>query len=195
MIDLSNNGERVQIGITCAGEVGRHINRYFFALQHINKYETEIKNICDFGCGTGYGSAILASSGKKVAGIDVCQEVINYAKTQYKNVQFHTKDVTAKKLDLDFDCAIAFEIIEHVEDLKQLFENLYFAKIIIGSYPYLERLGNNPYHVRYRLTKRLAIDNLGSQYHINFWFQTADGAIVKETTNRVNTIFVAKKNE
>ena len=94
-----------------------HIATYRFCLPYVKG-----KRVLDFGCGSGYGAARIASNCESVTGVDISEEAIAYAKKKYSapNVTFrHIKKVENEKLpfsDEEFDVVPSFQVIEHVQD-------------------------------------------------------------------------------
>lgn len=92
-----------------------HIVRYMFAANMVAGH-----SVLDAGCGTGYGSALLADAGARhVVGIDVSEEAIAYADQHYRrpNLAFALADVCASGLaSSSIETVVAFEVIEHVND-------------------------------------------------------------------------------
>src|SRR3984893_9568825 len=75
----------------------------------------------DAGCGTGYGSAALASEAREVLGIDVAQEAIEYAQGHFQNPRIQFERASCLEIpasDASFDLVVAFEIIEHLHDWR-----------------------------------------------------------------------------
>jgi len=91
-----------------------HVIRYLFSSQFIKS-----KTVLDAGCGTGYGSYILAQNkAKKVVGIDNSKEAIEYCKNNYqsKNLEFKIGDCEELNFsDSSFDVVASFELIEHLK--------------------------------------------------------------------------------
>ena len=57
-----------------------HIVRYLFASQFVRS-----KVVLDAACGTGYGSSLLLDKGaKKVIGVDISKDAIDYCNQNYK---------------------------------------------------------------------------------------------------------------
>ena len=124
---MKDTGERHIIHseiLTEAQQYGHfmHTISYEFSEKYIKN-----KNILDFGCGSGYGTKILAKQAKSAMGIDISAEAINYATKNYssKNLDFKTID-QLKKEDLKetFDVITSFQVIEHVLNDKEYIETI-----------------------------------------------------------------------
>ena len=112
------------------------------------------KRVLDAGCGTGYGSNILADAGAAtVAAVDIAQHVIVEArKTARPGVVFECADLARLPYDADaFDLAVCFEAIEHVESPDTVLDEL--ARVLaadgvlaISSPNRGEYVGGNPHH-------------------------------------------------
>jgi SAM-dependent methyltransferase len=74
------------------------------------------RDTLDFGCGSGWGSARLASTARRVVGVDVDADAIAYARNRYRvpNLEFQLDS----ELDpvQQFDAVISIQVIEHVLD-------------------------------------------------------------------------------
>jgi 2-polyprenyl-3-methyl-5-hydroxy-6-metoxy-1,4-benzoquinol methylase len=112
---LHDTGERMIP--TQQGEVSvvfaRHTLTYEYALGFV-----EGRTVLDAGCGTGYGSALLASRARRVCAIDLSNEAIEYCRRQYAapNLEFLQMDVTQLPFRHTFDVAVSFQVIEHLPD-------------------------------------------------------------------------------
>ena len=53
-----------------------HETRYLWAADHL---PLEGAAVLDFGCGSGYGTSLLAEKAASVHGIDACEEAITFA--------------------------------------------------------------------------------------------------------------------
>jgi len=120
---LHDTGERM---IPAAeGEVSivfaRHKLTYEYALQFV-----EGKTVLDAGCGTGYGSNMLASRARRVVAVDLSAEAIDYCRTHYStaNLEFVQMDVTQLGFRRLFDVAVSFQVIEHLPDPGAFLESL-----------------------------------------------------------------------
>jgi SAM-dependent methyltransferase len=78
--------------------------------------------VLDFGCGTGYGSALLARSGASVDGVDSSPAAITYANVNFagSNVRFVVADLMQPLPEpctpRSYDLAASSEVLEHVVD-------------------------------------------------------------------------------
>jgi ubiquinone/menaquinone biosynthesis C-methylase UbiE len=98
----------------------QHYHRYEFALLLA---EFQEKTVLDIACGEGYGSDILATQAKKVYGVDISREAINWAKQTYQNekLRFLVGSVTQIPLpDKTVDIVVSFETIEHHDQHREM---------------------------------------------------------------------------
>jgi glycosyltransferase involved in cell wall biosynthesis/2-polyprenyl-3-methyl-5-hydroxy-6-metoxy-1,4-benzoquinol methylase len=132
-----------------------HIPRYALAAGF-----TDGRRVLDFGCGTGYGSAMLATAAESVVGVDIDEGALQWARGTHQapNITFEQRsDLGAGLPPGSFDVITCFEMIEHVtaEVQQQLVTNL--ARVLTSAglllistpNPAVSRLyGENPYHYR-----------------------------------------------
>ncbi len=135
-----------------------HIVRYSLASKYIRPADT----VLDCACGLGYGCAILAcqSRAKRIIGVDIDKEAINYAIDMYGkkySIEFYIDD--AQNLsnieDNSIDTIVSFETIEHILNYKKMLQE--FRRVlkpdgrVILSAPNLwvneNGIDENPYHV------------------------------------------------
>jgi ubiquinone/menaquinone biosynthesis C-methylase UbiE len=92
-----------------------HRGRYLWAAELASGLD-----VIDAGCGTGYGSEILAAAGaRKVTGIDISEDAVAAAKASSSHARSEFRLASLHELpfeDASFDLAVCFEVIEHVED-------------------------------------------------------------------------------
>lgn len=115
----------------------------FLQTKHNNSYESPIKvklvnllpklmncikpvysKVLDIGCGVGFYSNLLRSSGYNVIGMDISEEMLKEAKKRYPHIEFICNSIESTSFKNDsFDAIIAIEVIEHVFDIhKSLLE-------------------------------------------------------------------------
>ena len=82
-------GERVVPGKVEPDLLNEHLSRYLFARPLV-----EGRCALDVGCGTGYGTAVLAQTARKVFALDVSAESVAFARTRYpvSNAEFLVGD-------------------------------------------------------------------------------------------------------
>jgi 2-polyprenyl-3-methyl-5-hydroxy-6-metoxy-1,4-benzoquinol methylase len=147
---LTGNGERVDIDLTRPLRERKldiyqlsHLRRYQFALSQIKAGA----RVGDLACGTGYGSALLASRAKNVIGGDRDARSVNAAIERYRNranVSYLQIDLINLGVDEMFDTIVSFETLEHfVEaDLLRVLRRFHDALVpggrLIFSTPYLQ---------------------------------------------------------
>jgi SAM-dependent methyltransferase len=149
-------GERVVPGKVDVDLWNEHFARYVFACEFADG-----KRVLDLGCGAGYGSAELARRASTVTGVDVAAEAIEHAQAHYskENLVFQQASATATgQADASFDLIVAFEVIEHLANWRELLAEakrlLAPGGLFLVSTPnrvyYAESRGEsgaNPYHV------------------------------------------------
>jgi SAM-dependent methyltransferase len=92
-----------------------HLARYQFALERLAGGE----RILDAGCGTGYGTALLAERGSYALGFDYSPLAIEYARAHFAGPKLSYAVMNAQQLAVaaaTFDAVISFEVFEHLED-------------------------------------------------------------------------------
>lgn len=128
-----------------------HLCRYLFASCLVKN-----QSVLDAGCGVGYGSFLFSKAGaKKVVGIDISSEAIEYARVMYESsvVKFHTQDVEKISQTIgQFERVVAFEVIEHLNDQNAFLNGVktVLSKngVALFSTPNKERyLEKNKFHV------------------------------------------------
>src|SRR5579862_6259747 len=149
-------GERVIPGAVNDDLWAEHIARYAFA----RRFATGGKTL-DIGCGTGYGIAELAGASEFAVGIDIAQEAVAYARTNYPLPNAAFLRASASTLPFrpgSFRLITAFEVIEHLDDWAALISEarrvLHPDGVFLVSTPnrlyYTDSRGEegpNPFHV------------------------------------------------
>ena len=164
-----------------------HCIRYVKALEYIGKNDT----VLDMACGLGYGSHIIYnnSMAKKIIGIDICQDSIDYANKAYGNdvIEYRVDDAETLNTiqDNSIDFIVSFETIEHVKNpreyLKQLNRVLKPSGRMLISAPndWTDETGKdpNPYHFHV-YTRNKLFEECSEFFLVEKEFgQTAGGAM------------------
>ena len=91
-----------------------HLATYRFALPY-----TVGKRVLDYGCGSGYGSSMIAESAVSVIGVDVAEDAVAYATRHFANDKLGFQRVSPDSAlpfdDGAFDTVLSFQVFEHVE--------------------------------------------------------------------------------
>ena len=132
-------GER-QVSPTVDGIRRDHVARYEFAARALPKGS----RVIDFACGVGYGSRLMFDAGHEVHGYDCDQEATDYARKHYGGAWFYDRDGNAPGYLPEYDAAVCFETIEHIEDPRTLLKALReSAPVLFASVPNEDVM---PYH-------------------------------------------------
>lgn len=94
-----------------------HFPRYVFARERATGAK-----VLDFGCGTGYGSALLAEVANHVVGVDIDSSALKWASQFHNkpNLRFEMCSDLGKSLSAEsFDLITCFELIEHLSETAQ----------------------------------------------------------------------------
>lgn len=137
----------------------RHLARYDWAARTIKERLGNALRVIDYACGTGYGSAKLATVAKDVYGRDKAHEAIAAAERAYGHIEglnFKVRD----RIELhpgdspSFDAVVSIETIEHLEDpagfLREAYKLLLPGGLLLVSTPEARenRFVENPHHLR-----------------------------------------------
>lgn len=149
-------GERIVPGAVDDDLLHEHVSRYRFAGRFASG-----KRCLDAGCGMGYGTAILAATAASAVGVDVDLETVILAgeNNRVPGLNFSLSDVRNLPFaDRQFDLAVSFEVVEHLQDWQRFLEEIARVTAVEGialvSTPnrnyYAESRGGsgpNPFHV------------------------------------------------
>lgn len=102
---------------------------YLIYLMHVATYKYSLnyvtgKKVLDYGCGSGYGTALISSACSQVVGVDVSSEAVAHAKSHFfaPNLSYlqieRAESASLPFPDVSFDVVLSFQVIEHVEDVK-----------------------------------------------------------------------------
>jgi SAM-dependent methyltransferase len=143
-----------------------HIARYWWASQ-----VTAGVDVLDAGCGTGYGTAILAgTTPAKLLAVDLDQDAVERTRTSVGDAaEVSRADLRELPLDDDtVDVVVCFEVIEHLEHrdeaLRELARVLRPGGVLLISSPNRNRYPpGNPHHV-YEYTPEEFEQELGGRF-------------------------------
>lgn len=105
-------GEQVVLGQTPHRVEAEHLVRYNYV-----KMLAKEKVVLDVACGSGYGSALIASGAKEVYGVDISPQSIAHAEKNFSLPNLHYVLGSAAALTFEdkfFDIVTSFETIEHL---------------------------------------------------------------------------------
>lgn len=110
-----------------------HRKRYEFAIS--KAVELGIETIADIGCGTGYGSYMMACAGFRVQAYEIDPGAIAYGEQYFSHPNLTRIQADIGQLDIpQVDMVTGFEIIEHT-DLAPAFMKRANASHFVGSVP------------------------------------------------------------
>lgn len=121
MIKLEPTGERMIVD-----EYHASAEDHLIYLMHMASYAfaeqcARGKRVLDFGCGSGYGSALIAKTAGSVHALDIAQDAIDYAREKFSrpNLEFCRvpPDVRLPFGDESFDLVLSFQVFEHIRDI------------------------------------------------------------------------------
>jgi SAM-dependent methyltransferase len=98
--------------------------------------------ILDIGCGGGLLACDVAKKAKKVVGIDISDQNIDYAKKHYQkdNLEFIVGDATVYHFNNHFDKLILSNVLEHIEDRINLLKKIgFFGDTLLLRVPMITR--------------------------------------------------------
>jgi ubiquinone/menaquinone biosynthesis C-methylase UbiE len=108
-------------------------NRTIMYAEHMTRYIAaqkiaQDKVVLDIASGSGYGTKLLSEVAKKVYGVDVSEESVEYAKENYnsKNIEYLVGD--AEKIPLpdgSVDLVVTFETVEHVNNYMKFIDEIH----------------------------------------------------------------------
>jgi hypothetical protein len=130
-------GER-QVSPTIDGIRADHVNRYEFAAKYLKDKMSDGHSVIDYACGIGYGCRILNDAGLVSYGYDIDDDALAYADAHYAGSDgiFIKGNGNNPGILGQFDAAISFETIEHLQDPRPLLLALReSAPLLIASVP------------------------------------------------------------
>jgi GT2 family glycosyltransferase/SAM-dependent methyltransferase len=150
-----------------------HLARYRWAAQVVSG-----RRVLDAGCGVGYGTGLLAAAGADdVMGVDVSEEALESARLRGDRARFVRCDLRRLPFDDgEFDVAVCFEAIEHVERPHEALDEL--ARVVREDGLLLLSSPNrdvhppgNPHHIHEYTPAELSSELATRFRHVRIWRQ------------------------
>jgi SAM-dependent methyltransferase len=154
-------GERVIPNLVDHNLWNEHLARYAFASRLSRN-----RRVLDAGCGAGYGAAELSYPANSVTAIDLSEDAVTYARDQYprRNLNCLVASCTALPIaDASFDLVVAFEVIEHLTDWRQLLAE---AKRVLA--PGGQFIVSTPNKTYYAESRKLSGPNLFHEHEFEY---------------------------
>ena len=185
----------------------KHFSRYNFALQFIEKGHT----VLDCACGTGYGSALLATRASSIYSIDSSDEAINFANANYQDpsIKFIKNRIESLSFENNFfDASVTIETFEHLDKTsgKKFLENI--AKwtkpggIVFISSPMLRYKDGkpyvtNPFHINEMPRDQFIklINSIFKDFSFSFFYQNNDTFLPLLEENTGFCIALGRRNK
>lgn len=118
-----------------------HLQRYAYAAALVDSGESKYRPVVDFGCGCGYGSAILAArTGGTVFGMDSDRKAVAYAIEHYASPRnwWRVSDrlYSEEHWFPSRASLVALEVIEHLENAGSFLDQAReCCNFLVGSVP------------------------------------------------------------
>lgn len=179
-------GERMYWDIASDADRQLHLSRYQLACELFQPQW----DCLDAACGSGYGSAFLATQVRSVVGIDLNRNAVEHAREKYgkDNLIFQNADLQCELpfASESFDAITSFETLEHVNKQEQMLREfrrvLKPNGILVISTPdhnVSKRIGlDNRFHVA-ELSKRDFVELLSRSFSVEKLFGHAEGSPVR----------------
>jgi SAM-dependent methyltransferase len=188
------SGER-QVAPTIAGIRADHVARYTWAAKMLPAGS----HVVDYGCGVGYGAWILAEAGHSVVAGGRDDEALQYARQHYAHpgISFETPEIFWRVRE--FDAAICFEVVEHLDDPVTLLRDLArFAPRLLVSVPNENVFPHRPeyrfHHRHYRPDEFAALLTDAGYGVESWWGQRGTGSAVEESIAGRTLVAVAGRD-
>lgn len=162
-----------------------HIASYRFAEQF-----TRGKRVLDYGCGSGYGSAKISQTAEHVVGVDVADDAVAYAQSQFRrdNLEFQAIDPSAPLpfKDANFDVVLSFQVFEHVSNTDH-----YLSEVRRVLAPEGQLVLITPD----RSTRLLPLQRPWNRWHIHEYDKRGLGGLLARHFDHVEVLGMTAKDE
>jgi SAM-dependent methyltransferase len=95
-----------------------HLASYRFAERFTNG-----NRVLDYGCGSGYGSALIAETASHVTAVDIADDAVAHACANFSRSNLVFRQVSSDNSlpfgNATFDVVLSFQVFEHVRDTDQ----------------------------------------------------------------------------
>jgi SAM-dependent methyltransferase len=119
-IELTPTGERMVVQHYQHDEQHWLIHLFHIVAYRFAETFTTDKNVLDYGCGSGYGSAMIAEAAHSVVAVDVARDAVEYGIAHHakRNLEFRViqPDEALPFGTGQFDTVLSFQVIEHLHD-------------------------------------------------------------------------------
>ena len=153
------------------------------------RYEWAAKNlygkkILELGCSSGYGRQFFPED-IEYTGIDYDQTILEFAKKNFPNGNYKQMNLETDKIEGYWDTIIAFEVLEHLSNGKELAQELKLhCGVLLCTTPFDEVPGFwGPHHKIHHITEK---DFPGFQYN----YMDEQGLIHDKPVNGMNLMLM-----
>jgi trans-aconitate methyltransferase len=128
------------------------------------------ERILDLGCGTGYLTSVIASSGASVVGIDNSIEMVTKAKTEYPQIDFQVQSATEFHFAENFDAVFSNAVLHWIQEKEKVVELTYKCLKKNGRFVFEMGGKNNVDKIIKALQKSLSKHGYVQNTDISLWY-------------------------